>query len=109
MKKLHPTHVRPEWRDKYRPLWEEVLRLPAVASLVHHKGNQKNTTFNRSLVANILHLMKERKVLSTDNATKLAELLEGDKDSSVRGQLGMMPPKAVKEAVEKILAGNAAS
>ena len=107
--KLHPTHVRPEWRDKYRPLWEELLRLPEVASLVHHKGKQQGTTFNRSLVANILHLMAERKVLFTANATKLAELLEGDKDSSVRGRLGEMPPRAVKEAVENFLSENAAS
>lgn len=102
--RLHPIHVRQEWREKYQALWEEILELPAVADRIHDKGRQQGTTFNRNLVANILHLMAEKKVLAiTANATKMAEVLEGDANASVRAKLGEMPPKEVKDAVEEWL------
>ncbi len=101
--RLHPFHVREEWREKYRQLWEAILELPAVAEIIYDKGKQQGTTFNRNLVGNILHLMAERKVLSTGNATKLAIALEGTSDTSVRAKLGEMPPRPVKVAVEKLL------
>lgn len=98
--RLHPIHVRQEWREKYQALWEEILELPAVADRIHDKGRQQGTTFNRNLVANILHLMAEKKVLAiTANATKMAEALEGDANASVRAKLGEMPPRAIEQAV----------
>ena len=101
--RLHPLHVREEWREKYKQLWEAILELPAVAEKIYDKGKQQNTTFNRNLVGNILHLMAERKVLATGNATKLAIALEGTSDTSVRAKLGEMPSRPVKVAVEKLL------
>ena len=102
--KLHPVYVRKEWQDKYEWLWKQILELPAVADRIHDKGRQQGTTFNRNLVANILHLMAEKKVLTiTANATKMAEVLEGDANASVRAKLGEMPPKEVKDAVEEWL------
>ena len=75
-----------------------------MADRIHDKGRQQGTTFNRNLVANILHLMAEKKVLAiTANATKMAEVLEGDANASVRAKLGEMPPKEVKDAVEEWL------
>ena len=98
--RLHPIHVRQEWREKYQALWEEILELPAVADRIHDKGRQQGTTFNRNLVANILHLMAEKKVLAiTANATKMAEVLEGDANASVRAKLGEMPSRAIEQAV----------
>ena len=102
--RLHPVYVRQEWQDKYGELWEQILELPAVADKIHDKGKQQNTTFNRNLVGNILHLMAEKKVLAiTANATKMAEALEGDANASVRAKLGEMPPREVKDAVEEWL------
>ena len=102
--RLHPVYVRQEWQDKYGELWEQILELPAVADKIHDKGKQQNTTFNRNLVGNILHLMAEKKVLAiTANATKMAEVLEGDANSSIRAKLGEMPPREVKDAVEEWL------
>jgi hypothetical protein len=101
--RLHPLHVREAWRDKYEVLWQQLLELPEVADKIFDKGKQQNTTFNRNLVANILHLMAERKVLATGNATKLAIALEGTSDTSVRAKLGEMPSRPVKVAVEKLL------
>lgn len=100
--RLHPAQVRVEWHDKYLPLWERILELPSVASKVYNKGKQQGTTFNRSLVSNILHLLAERRVLTTTNATRLAEVLEGDANASVRGSLGEMPGKVICKEVEGI-------
>lgn len=101
--RLHPMHVRQEWIEKYQALWEEILELPVVVSRIYDKGRQQGTTFNRNLVANILHLMAEKKVLVTDNATKLAMTLEGTSDTSVRAQLGVMPPKEIESSVGKMI------
>ena len=101
--RLHPAQVREEWHDKYLPLWERILELPSVASKVYNKGKQQGTTFNRSLVGNILHLLAERRVLTTTYATRLAEALEGDRKASVRGSLGEMPGKEICREVEEVL------
>ena len=98
--RLHPLHVRQEWREKYQALWEEILELPAVADKIYDKGRQQGTAFNRNLVANILHLMVEQKVLTvTSNAKKMAEILEGDANASVRAKLGEMPPREIEQAI----------
>lgn len=101
---LHPAYVRKEWQDKYLALWESILELPAVSAIIYEKGKQKNTTFNRNLVGNILHLLAEKKVLATTNATRLAKVLEGSANASVRGSLGVMPGKEIcKKVVEGVL------
>lgn len=101
--RLHPSYVREEWKARFRMLWENILGLPAVADKVYDKGKQQNTTFNRNLVANILHLMAEKKVLATDNATKLAMALENDPNASVRAKLGEMPETKIRTEVEKLV------
>ena len=101
--KLHPVYVSKEWQDKYEWLWKQILELTAVAEKIYDKGRQQNTTFNRNLVGNILHLLADKKVLTTNNATKLAIGLEKDANASVRAKLGEMPPKEVKDAVEELI------
>ena len=102
--KLHPVYVSKEWQDKYEGLWKQILELTAVADRIYDKGRQQGTTFNRNLVANILHLMAEKKVLAiTANATKMAEVLEGDANASVRAKLGEMPSRAIEQAVESLI------
>ena len=101
--KLHPVYVSKEWQDKYEWLWKQILELTAVAEKIYDKGRQQNTTFNRNLVGNILHLLADKKVLTTNNATKLAIGLENDENASVRAKLGEMPPKEVKDAVESLI------
>ena len=102
--KLHPVYVSKEWQDKYEWLWKQILELTAVAEKIYDKGRQQNTTFNRNLVGNILHLLADKKVLAiTANATKMAEVLEGDANASVRAKLGEMPSRAIEQAVESLI------
>ena len=101
--RLHPSHVRQEWQDKYQALWEEILELSAVADKIFDKGKQQNTSFNRNLVGNILHLLAEKKILNTTNATRLSEALENDPNASVRAKLGEMPPPEIRRCIEGLI------
>ena len=101
--RLHPSHVCEEWRDKYRPLWVDIIELPAVADKIFDKGKQQNTSFNRNLVGNILHLLAEKKILNTTNATRLSEALENDPNASVRAKLGEMPPPEIRRCIEGLI------
>lgn len=102
--RLYPSYISKEWQAKYRSLWEMILELPEVACVIYDKGKQQGTTFNRNLVGNILHLMAERKVLTTDNATELTIQLEEKSEHSVRAKLGEMPAADVKRIIEALVA-----
>lgn len=84
-------HVANNWRNRYESIWRNILSLPEVEAVVYEPGKQKDTTFNRNLIANIIYIMCEGGVFATDNATTLAECLEGDKDHSVRAKLRQNP------------------
>lgn len=88
--KLHPLYVSTQWQSLYNLLWNDILDITEVENSVYDKGKQKDTTFNRNLVANILRLMINKKIV-TDNANNLALALEGNANSSIRGQLSKEP------------------
>ena len=88
-------YVSEKWKNRYEAVWHAILDLPAVAAVIYEPGKQKDTSFNRNLVANIIYIMCGRRILIESNATKLTEALEGDKDHSVRAQLRAEPADAV--------------
>ena len=90
-------YVSKEWKNRYETLWRSILAIPEVDTAVYEPGKQKNTNFNRNLIANIIYIMCKEGILTTDNAATLAQALEGDKDHSVRAQLHTEP-------IEKLLA-----
>lgn len=101
-------YVAPEWKNRYESVWRSILALSEVAAAIYEPGKQKDTTFNRNLVANIIYIMYNDRdghgIITESNATHLAEILEGDKDHSVRRQLGQAPDdRAITEAVNKLL------
>lgn len=107
--KLH-AFVAPQYQQVYENLWRTILGITEVSAVVCEPGTQKNTTFNRKLVANILHLMMERDLFVDRNATGMAIALENDKDHSVRGNLGANPDDRVislkvGNAIDKALRG----
>ena len=102
------SYVSPAWKNRYESTWRSILALPEVAAQVYEPGKQKDTTFNRNLVANIIYIMynghDSHGIIAESNATHLAEILEGDKDHSVRRQLGLAPDDwEITEAVNKLL------
>lgn len=90
------------WKNRYDDLWRSVLDLPEVSAIVFEPGKQKDTTFNRNLVANIAYMMCNAGVLAETNASALTLALEGDKEHPVRAQLRRAPED--KEIVEKVKA-----
>lgn len=106
------NRVRPLLNDQFKSgfmkMWEDILDLPEVKKDLYKPGKQWDTNFNRDLVANIFyHLRKYRiyKVVYKDNynGARMAEVLEGDRDHSVKHALRQDPAKDVREAVDKLL------
>ena len=84
-------YVANVWKNRYETTWRSVLDIPEVKSIVFSPGKQKDTLFNRNLVANIIYIMCNAGFYTETNATALTVALEGDKEHSVRGQLAKEP------------------
>ena len=84
-------YVANEWKNRYETTWRSVLDIPEVKSIVFSPGKQKDTLFNRNLVANIIYIMCNAGFYSDTNATALTIALEDDKEHSVRQQLAKEP------------------
>ena len=102
--RLRPV-VREQYRDRYDQIWEGILEISQVKAVIYKKGKQQNTTFNRNLLAQIIHQVSNVIYLPTANTVQMAECLEPGKgiDHSVRQKLGESPEKDVKKAVEEFM------
>lgn len=97
-------YVAPGWKNRYETLWRSILDLSEVSAVVYEPGRQKETTFNRDLVANIIYIMCNAGIIDETNATKLTLALEGDKEHSVRAQLRKAPQdKVIEEKIKELL------
>ena len=99
--RLKPV-VKTEYQADYDTIWEGILELTQVRTHVYKKGKQQDTTFNRNLVAQIIHQVSDWLYLPTANTVKMAEYLEPEKGSEhpVRQKLGESPERDVKKAIE---------
>lgn len=96
-------YVAPDWKNRYEALWRLILGLPEVSAVVYEPGKQRDTTFNRDLVANIIYIMCNAGIIAETNATTLTLALEGDKAHSVRAQLRKVPQDSIIEEKVKRL------
>ena len=89
----------------YDELWDAILALPAVKAIAKKTGKQQNTTFNRNLIAHILHLMMNKGVFGTKTTNQaMAEALEGNKDHSVRDAVSKsMEDRVMKSAIDNLI------
>lgn len=96
--------VAKEWMSRYESIWGSILDIVEVAAVIFEPGKQKDTTFNRNLVANIIYIMCRVGIITETYATKLTEALERDKDHPVRAQLRTFPEdKVIRSKVERLL------
>ena len=97
--------VRQEFLNTYDQLWSGILELKEVKLQVYDKGKQQDTTFNRNLVAQIIHQVSDWLYVPAANAVKMAEYLEPGRgaEHSVRQKLGESPDREVKKAIELYL------
>lgn len=97
--------VRESYVDCYDQLWMGILELEEVKTHVYDSGKQQGTTFNRNLVAQIIHQMAATVFVPTANTVNMAQYLEPSKgsDHPVRQKLGESPENKIKISVDKYL------
>ena len=103
--RIKPVIVE-DYQPKYEEIWLRILELEEVKKDIYDRGRQQGTIFNRSLVANIIHLMTiDNMVVKGTNDVRIAELLEPSKGKNhpVRSCLGLSPENRVKRAIEQLL------
>lgn len=94
------------WQGRYLDLWRKILEIPEVEATVYDPGKQKNTPFNRNLIANIIYMMCNEKVITETNATTLAIAIEGDKDHPIRARLREYPDdRELRQKIEEAIRG----
>ena len=99
--------VREEYLAGYDDLWLGILELKEVKAVIYNKGKQQDTTFNRNLLAQIIHQVGTV-YKPTANTVQMAQCLEPVKgvDHPVRQKLGEVPDKPIKRAVDNYLKEN---
>jgi len=96
--------IKEEKKDEYLELWDDVLDLKKVASIVYDPGKQQGTSFNRKLVASILHLLDSQHFYAKPyNAKVMAEALEDDWEHPVRLELGTYPSTEITDDILNLL------
>ena len=97
--------VKEDFKKEYDEFWMQILDIEEVKQQIYNKGKQQNTTFNRNLVARIIHQIGDKVYLVGINDQQYAEYLEPGKgkNHSVRQQLCLMPETPIKKAIERFL------
>ena len=98
--RLRPL-VKEQYQEKYDQIWEGILEISQVKAVIYNKGKQQDTTFNRNLLAQLIHQV-EIIYLSSANNALMTTYLEPERgaDHPVRQKLGEVPDKDIKNAVE---------
>ena len=101
--RLRPL-VKEQYQERYDQIWEEILEISQVKAVIYNRGKQQDTTFNRNLLAQLIHQMETIYLPSINNA-QMTTYLEPEKgaDHPVRQKLGEAPDKEIKIAVEEYM------
>ena len=97
------------WKDKYMALWNDILALPEVDSVIYKRGRQQKTSFNRKEVLHIIcYLGKHANGgigIFEDNyvATNIALQLADGCEKTTRPELGFNTTKTIQVAIEKLM------
>lgn len=96
--------VKPEWKDKFMPLWDDILNLKEVEACIYDPGKQQGTNYNRKLVAAIMHYLDSQKIYQGPyNAKAMAEALEDNWEHSVRRELAGDLSDEIKAAIAQLI------
>lgn len=96
-------YVADDWKNKFKTLWEDILKIREVDAEVYNRGEQQGTVFNRVLVAAITHILMDAKVYIKCTYTALAIALENNEEHHVRQELGKYPSDGIQTALKKLL------
>lgn len=96
-------YVAEDWKNKFKPLWEDILKIKEVDAAVYNPGDQEGTTFNRVLVAGIIRILKDKEVYKKCTNTALGIALEGTYEHHVRQEIGKYPSQEIQAAVKQLI------
>lgn len=96
-------NVSQQWKNRHTKLWNDILDIEEVSRLIYEPGRQKDTNFNRKLVAQIINYLSQRGVYVEFSPSHYAMLLEGTKDHSVRNALSHTPPPEIIQKINQYL------
>ena len=101
--RLRPL-VKEQYQERYDQIWEGILEISQVKAVIYDKGKQQDTTFNRNLLAQLIHQV-DVIYLPTANTVQMATYLEPEKgiDHPVRQKLGEAPDKDIKNAIAEYM------
>ncbi len=101
--RLRPL-VKEQYQDMYDQIWEGILEISQVKAVIYNKGKQQDTTFNRNLLAQLIHQVEVIYQPSANNA-QMTTYLEPEKgvDHPIRQKLGEVPAKDIKNAVDSYM------
>ena len=101
--RLRPL-VKEQYQERYDQIWEGILEISQVKAMIYNKGRQQDTTFNRNLLAQLIHQV-DVIYLPTANTVQMATYLEPEKgvDHPVRQKLGEAPDKDIKNAIAEYM------
>lgn len=95
--------VTEKWADRVEAIWYNIITLPMLDPVIYKPGKQ-DANFNRNLVANIIHMMREKGIYRDDTDYAYTIALDGDVEKPVRLSLPYNPEdKKICAAVKKQL------
>ena len=89
-----------QWKADYRKWWGEIIDNATVSAEIYRKGQQKNTTFNRNLVGNIINYLGHHGMIKTWKASKITLALENTTEHSVREAMRRDPPDDILKVLK---------
>lgn len=97
-----------QWKDKYMPLWNDILNLPEVDRIIYQRGRQQKTSFNRKEVLHIIcflgkHVIDGYGIFEAYNATHIAAAFCDGCEKTTRPELGFNTTKTIQVAIEKLM------
>lgn len=105
---IYVNRARPllsdSWKAHFLLLWDNIIRQPEVEKVIYEVGRQRNTNFNRNLVANILHYLNRYGVYKDAYiASAMARCIETDSAHPVRAALSEYPPRDIMVCIDKMM------
>lgn len=99
--------VAQRWQNSYESLWQSIISHRLLEDQIYRPGKQKDVSFNRNLVANIICILKRKNVIYESNDTLLSKALNCN--DAVRKNLNVEPNEDIKNAITKLLTKDAPS
>lgn len=96
--------VAEDWKSKWKKLWEAIVSNDTLAAELANKGRQQKTTFNRTLVCNIIaYLHTEGIVIYNSYYDAVAILENGNKDHTIKNSFNKIHDATIRNELDAVI------